>query len=228
MQTTDIVIFIVSIVTCLLSMSLLIRDYRIHMDKYQKDQNDEQEKSIPKSIYFYGIVMSIVTVSISSMFIFVFSENDILFSLKRVVLLSVMWPVAYIDLKTYRIPNVFIIYGLISRGIILVLELLFNRTVILSVLKSEIIASVVVIVSALICTVIIKNSIGFGDIKLFLVMGLLQGIDGVWSSIFLSLIISFFTAIFLLLTKKKSRKDAIPFGPSLVIGTFISIALTGM
>ena len=224
MQTTDIVIFIVSIVTCLLSMSLLIRDYRIHMDKYQKDQNDEQEKSI----YFYGIVMSIVTVSISSMFIFVFSENDILFSLKRVVLLSVMWPVAYIDLKTYRIPNVFIIYGLISRGIILVLELLFNRTVILSVLKSEIIASVVVIVSALICTVIIKNSIGFGDIKLFLVMGLMQGIDGVWSSIFLSLIISFFTAIFLLLTKKKSRKDAIPFGPSLVIGTFISIALTGM
>lgn len=228
MQITDIVIVIVSVLTCLLSVFLLIRDYRVHIDKYQKDYDDEQEKSIPKSIYIYGIAMSIVTVCISLMFIFVFNENNLLFSLKRIVLLSVMWPVAYIDLKTYRIPNVFIIYGLVSRGIILILELLFDRTTLLSVLKSEIIASVVVIISALICTVIIKNSIGFGDIKLFLVMGLMQGIDGVWSSIFLSLIISFFTAVFLLLTKKKSRKDAIPFGPSLVIGTFISIALTGM
>lgn len=121
MQITDIVIVIVSVLTCLLSVFLLIRDYRVHIDKYQKDYDDEQEKSIPKSIYIYGIAMSIVTVCISLMFIFVFNENNLLFSLKRIVLLSVMWPVAYIDLKTYRIPNVFIIYGLVSRGIILIL-----------------------------------------------------------------------------------------------------------
>lgn len=231
MRITDITIILVSVVSCLISTVLLLRDYKIKNDKYNKDQketdgnNDHINK---KGICIYCVIMSLISVLISSMFVFVYNGNDLWFSLKRVILLSVMWPIAYIDFKTYRIPNVFILYGLISRAIILIFELIFGRNYIGPIIKSEIIASAVLIVSALLCTIIIKNSIGFGDIKLFLVMGLMQGIDGVWSSVFLSLIISFTVAVVLLISRKKTRKDAIPFGPSLVIGTFISIFLTGM
>lgn len=230
MRITDITIILVSVVSCLISTVLLFRDYKIKNDKYEKetDGNNNHMNRNKKGIYIYCTIMSLISILISSMFVFVFNENDLWFSLKRVILLSVMWPIAYIDFKTYRIPNVFILYGLIGRAIILIFELIFVRNYIGSIIKSEIIASAVLIVSALLCTIIIKNSIGFGDVKLFLVMGLMQGIDGVWSSIFLSLIISFIVAVILLISKKKTRKDAIPFGPSLVIGTFISILLTGM
>jgi prepilin signal peptidase PulO-like enzyme (type II secretory pathway) len=75
---------------------------------------------------------------------------------------------------------------------------------------------------------IIRNSIGFGDMKLFLVMGLLLGTRGIWGAVFLSLIVIFFISVFALITKRKSRKDLIPFGPALVIGTYLAVYLTGM
>ena len=64
--------------------------------------------------------------------------------------------------------------------------------------------------------------------KLFIVMGLLLGVRGIWGAMFLSLIVSFFAAIFFLITKKKSKKDEMAFGPALAIGTFLAIFLTGM
>lgn len=73
-----------------------------------------------------------------------------------------------------------------------------------------------------------QGSIGAGDIKLFVVMGLLLGLDGIWSAIFLSLVLSFITAIYFLITKRKGKKDAMAFGPALAIGTWLSIFLTGM
>ena len=49
------------------------------------------------------------------------------------------------------------------------------------------------------------------------------GVRGIWGAMFLSLIVSFFAAIFFLITKKKSKKDEMAFGPALAIGTFLAI-----
>ena len=98
----------------------------------------------------------------------------------------------------------------------------------LSYLLTEVIASAVLFLVAVLCALIVKNSIGGGDMKLFVVMGLLLGLQGTWGAIFLSLIVSFIVAVALLITRKKSRKDAIPFGPALAAGTYLSIFLTGM
>ena len=84
------------------------------------------------------------------------------------------------------------------------------------------------LLASLLCILVVKNGIGFGDMKLFVVMGLLLGLDGIWGAIFMALIVSFFIALYVLITKKKTRKDAIPFGPALVIGTYLSICLSGM
>ena len=84
------------------------------------------------------------------------------------------------------------------------------------------------LLAAVLCGVLIKNSVGFGDMKLFVVMGLLLGTQGIWSAVFLSLIVSFIAAVFLLATKRKTKKDAIPFGPALVLGTYLAAYLTGM
>jgi len=53
-------------------------------------------------------------------------------------------------------------------------------------------------------------------------------LDAIWGAVFLALIISFVIAIVVLVTKKKTRKDVIPFGPAIVAGTYLAILVLGM
>ncbi len=143
-------------------------------------------------------------------------------------LMALMWPLAWIDLETYRIPNPFIVMGLIVRVFFFLCELNALGRPAWFGLLTDMIAVTVLLLAAVLCNLLIKKSVGFGDMKLFAVMGLLLGLDRIWEAIFYSLIISFFVALFLLVTKKKTRKDTIPFGPALVVGTFVSVLIYRM
>ena len=90
------------------------------------------------------------------------------------------------------------------------------------------ISGLVLYMSFRLCIKIMKGGIGMGDIKLFSVMALFLSIDGLIPAVIFSFIISFFVAIYSLISRKKTKKDAIPFGPSLLIGTYLSIFLCGM
>ena len=114
------------------------------------------------------------------------------------------------------------------RMIVLVFEMVFERELLASTVISEVIASLALAAAAFLCTLLLKNSIGFGDIKLFIVMGLYLGLNGIWGAVFMALLVSFAVSVVLLLTRKKTRKDMIPFGPAIVIGTYLSVFLTGM
>lgn len=214
----SLLLIVAAVIISTISLFLLLRDCKKNITGFK----------ITKVFVIYSGSMIAISIGISVLFAMVYTSNEFVFSLKRIVLLSVMWPVAYTDMTSYRIPNVFIIFGLICRGAILIYELFVFGFSVWTILLPEVIASVALVVAALLCALIIKNSIGFGDIKLFAIMGLMQGLDGIWGSIFVSLIISFIVSAVLLISKKKTRKDTIPFGPALVAGTFISICLTGM
>ncbi len=176
----------------------------------------------------YCAVMCILVLATALLLQLLYKENTFLFQVKRICLLSVLWGAAYVDYKEYRIPNRYILLGLIYRGILLLLEFFTERADLKVTLLSEIIAAAALLLAAGLCRLCIKNAVGMGDIKLFVVMGLLLGLNGIWSAVFLSLIASFVTAVYLLIRKKKSRKDSIPFGPAIAAGTFVSVWLTGM
>lgn len=203
---------------------LLYYELRKHREKYPA----WQEGKPPMSLLLYSVIMIAAAVGLSLFVTGFYSENTFLFTLKRVIMLALLWPVAYTDFTAYRIPNLFIAAGLIARAAVLAAEFFWERDTLPAYLLTEVIASVVLFLVAALCTVIVKNSIGGGDLKLFVVMGLLLGLQGTWGAIFLSLIVSFIVAVALLITRKKSRKDAIPFGPALAVGTYLSIFLTGM
>jgi prepilin signal peptidase PulO-like enzyme (type II secretory pathway) len=65
--------------------------------------------------------------------------------------------------------------------------------------------------------------IGKGDIRIGALMGAILG----WKILIIALAISYFfgggIALYLILTHRKTRKDSIPFGPFLVVGTFIAM-----
>lgn len=202
---------------------------------YNREKDTLGEKGLswqgnrpPISAILYGCIMLATAVGLSLFISGFYLQNTFLFTAKRAVMLALLWPIAYIDFRTGRIPNTFIVSGLAARMLILIAEFLLERETFLSVLVTEAAASAILFLTALVCTLIVKNSIGGGDMKLFIVMGLLLGLQGTWGAIFLSLIVSFVIAVFLLLTKKKTRRDAIPFGPALAVGTYLSIFLTGM
>lgn len=147
--------------------------------------------------------------------------------LKRLCMLAVIWPIAYIDYKTYRIPNVFILSGLVCRVLLLLAELLMIGGATGRIVLSEVAAAGALLLAAVLCRLMIKDGIGFGDIKLFILMGLMLGMDGIWTAMFLALAVAFVVSIFVLVTHRKSKKDVIPFGPALVIGIYLSVFLTG-
>lgn len=207
----------------------LVVFYLLTKDKGLNEIKDDGKTVVSKKfILIYSAIFIIINIAIAIFFMFMYSSNSVLFSLKRFFVLSLLWPVALIDFKTYRIPNVFILAGLSFRAILIIPELIFERTYIVGNIITELIATVAITLAAFLCSICMKNSIGYGDIKLFIVMGLLLGMNGIWGAVFMSLIVAFFVAVFVLVTRKKGRKDVVPFAPAIMIGTYISVILTGM
>ena len=67
------------------------------------------------------------------------------------------------------------------------------------------------------------RGMGGGDVKLGFLMGLILGWPLVLIALFLSFIIGSVVGIFLILVGNKKMKSMIPFGPFLVLGTFIAL-----
>jgi leader peptidase (prepilin peptidase)/N-methyltransferase len=154
--------------------------------------------------------------------------NTFLFNARRLCLLSLLGPAAVVDLRERRIPNLFIAAGLAYWAALTAAEFMAGggaegRRAAVGGLA----AGGALTAASMICAVVSKGSVGFGDIKLFAVVGLLLGIEGSWNPVLISLFISFAVCVYLLATKRKSTGDSIPFAPSLAAGAFISALLSG-
>lgn len=65
--------------------------------------------------------------------------------------------------------------------------------------------------------------LGFGDVKLAFFMGLFLGFPRIIVALFFSYLIGAIIGIILILLKKKGLKSEVPFGPFLIIGTYIAL-----
>ena len=85
-------------------------------------------------------------------------------------------------------------------------------------------ASGILFIVALIGLLIYGNdgAMGMGDVKLFLPIGLFLGWKLALLALFLSIMLGGITSIILLILRIKDRKSAIPFGPFIIIATFIA------
>ena len=71
------------------------------------------------------------------------------------------------------------------------------------------------------------NWMGFGDVKLSILMGLLLGFPNILAALFLAFLLGAIVGVVLIIFGKKSAgwriKSQIPFGPFLITGTFIAL-----
>lgn len=68
-----------------------------------------------------------------------------------------------------------------------------------------------------------KEAMGFGDVKLMGALGLFFGLSNIIVITLMSFLIGAVLSIILLVSKIKKSSEYIPFGPFIVIGTFISM-----
>lgn len=68
-----------------------------------------------------------------------------------------------------------------------------------------------------------RGGMGLGDVKLAGVMGLYLGLRFVLLALLLAFISGAVAGLLLLITNKKGRKDALPFGPFLALGAYLAM-----
>lgn len=178
--------------------------------------------------WIYFLIMVTLCIALAIYLNLNYVEHTEIFIMKRLCLVTLMFPMAAIDYKKYVIPNQLLLVALICRLAFLAVEFITERENLLYTVLSEVITAFGLFIICMIILLVMKGSMGMGDVKLFLIMALFQGYAGSSSAIFMSLIVSFIVSVFLLITKKKGRKDMIPFGPAILVGTFISVFFTGV
>ena len=181
-----------------------------------------------KFINIYSIIRLVILVGLGIELELIYKNNLLTWNIKLLVLTGIIFPAAFIDYKEHIIPNKIIGSAILLRIVIWIIEAFIDVEKFLSVLKGDIIASVIIVVFFFLCSLIVKNGIGMGDVKLMGIMALYQGLTGIMSSLFFSMLVAFVEAIVLLITHKKNRKDAIAFAPAVLVGTILAVAMTGL
>lgn len=179
-----------------------------------------------KKVLVYSAASAVITMAAGVAALYI--GLHILEGVKRECLLILLFTVSLSDYKEKRIPNHVLLAGVILRILLYGIEIFARQDIFFEIVKSDLWGLGIMFIFFLTAYFIIKNGVGMGDIKLMMVMSLYVGLEGVFSALFCSLIIIFILAVYLLIRKKKNRKDTLPFAPAVLAGTLLSLFLNGI
>lgn len=140
-------------------------------------------------------------------------------------LFVIIFCAAVIDAKRRIIPNLLIIIGMTFRLGIYVYELVAIDNI-KPVLINDLVGFGIGFMFLAAVSLLTKGALGFGDAKLFGIIGITSGSFCTYSTLLVSLIISVVVSIINIGRKKMRRKDSFPFGPCIAAGYIITILLT--
>lgn len=158
--------------------------------------------------------------------IFYFSKINFIFFIYLSFISLFLVLVFLFDLKYYIIPDELVLSLIIISLIFNIFFHFFPETYLfskkptfLNFLLSAIIASFLFFLLFFFSE---GRLLGFGDVKFMIFMGLFLGFPKIILAIFFAAFLGSIISFFLIIKKKKSLKSEIPFGPFLVLGTYIS------
>ncbi|KPU45552.1 type 4 prepilin-like proteins leader peptide-processing enzyme [Oxobacter pfennigii] len=136
--------------------------------------------------------------------------------LKYAILASLMIVIGFIDLDTMDVYLKTVIFGVIS-GIIFVIIGYFTGDAVLSYILGAVTGY-----TAIALIILLTRGMGWGDAEICIVSGLYLGLRLVPVMLFIAVILGGLIGILLVITKIRSRKDMIPFGPFISVATLIT------
>lgn len=125
---------------------------------------------------------------------------------------------AFFDYRTHLIPNFLIIVMLLSGAVLLGAVFLLDRSAFAPTILSA--AGGLIFCFPVFCflSILTRNGLGMGDVKLISAMAWLLGLTVTLLSVLFGLVLCSLIAIGLMLMKRKSKTDLLPFGPFLFGG----------
>ena len=203
----------------------------IHNDIFQLYRKDEQKKELEelKSTSFskrnQTLILMVSFIVLFVLQISLYNNTAGINFVKLYVLLVLVICAGIIDLKKKIIPNRLIIIGFVFWVFICTYELVVASNL-KAIIINELLGFLIGFCCLALVSIVSKGALGFGDVKLFGIIGLISGAFCTYSTLLVSLIISVIIAVIGLITKKLNRKDSIPFGPCIAIGYIVVLFLT--
>lgn len=146
---------------------------------------------------------------------------------KLILLLGVLAVAAVIDWRYHIIPNKVVLAALAGRIVLYVPEFIWRRDLMKPILLSSLAGFLFGFGLMFVLAVLSRHALGYGDVKLFGVIGLYLGLLPTYQVLLYGLIASAAAGIFLLLVRKKGKKYRMPFAPAVLAGYFV-VLLFGM
>ena len=136
--------------------------------------------------------------------------------------LFLLW-LGAIDAKSFLLPNKILLAWFGCRMVLMLAA--FLQTGNFGILVDSVAGAVVIGLFFLITYYLSKRTLGGGDVKLSFVLGLSITISMIFPAVFIGLVFCAAFSLVGLATKKLTRKDIIPLGPFLFIGTVMAYFL---
>jgi len=130
------------------------------------------------------------------------------------------------DLKHYIIPDKVLLPAI---GAVVIYQLIFNFSSFLKATEGQVIFNFLwagLWACAFFLFIFLASGgrwMGFGDVKLALFMGLFLGYPNILVALFLAFFLGAIIGVGLIIFRSKSLKSEIPFGPFLILGTFLAL-----
>lgn len=172
-------------------------------------------KKVSENSNIRGNILSVFVYTICFVTSYMFFGIGINFY-KAAILAGLLTIISFVDLHTRIIPDYMVIAALIP-GIIF--SFLGSPSITDSLLGMLCGGGVMLLLA------LVPNSIGGGDIKLMFALGAFLGPGKTLYAILLSFVAASIIGLLLLMFKVCGRKDYIPFGPFLSLGSFISLMI---
>ena len=170
----------------------------------------------PSRYAFIELITAIFTVIVY----LIFNWNSLFFVYLTLTYLLIA--VTFVDIDHFIIPNGFILFGLS----VLIISLMLDVSLLgweYSVSGSFVFAGFLFCIGLIGQFILKKESIGFGDVKLGLILGGFLGVEYSILALYLSFALSAIIIIVFYRGKMNSSDTKIPFGPYLAAGTLISL-----
>jgi len=165
----------------------------------------------------YSSRYAVVELLTGCLFVWCYTVFGIGFPLiKALILTSFLLVITYIDYDHQLILDKVLLF---MAGAGALIECLTPSVGLLSIIAGSLAGGGLLLLIAIAS----KGGMGGGDIKLATVLGIYLGAKLTLLALFLSFVIGGVVAVFILLLKRKGRRDCIPFGPFIAAGAFLSL-----
>lgn len=200
---------------------LAISPFMVALIKRFSNEEKIFEKSIKDDMKFDVKVWLITPiVLIALLFFFGISEKFFIYSFLSIILIMD----AFVDIKSQIIPN-----GLNMTGFLVGLAYIYIKLITNVVEGVELLlgmfagAGIFLLIALFALIAYKKEGMGLGDVKLMGMLGMFFGARNIFQIFILSFAVGAIVSIILLITKIKKVDDYIPFGPFIVIASFLTM-----